>query len=128
MAITGLMTAEALAALPADGYQYDLIAGELRRVFPSGAEHGEIAFELSRRIGNYVVERGLGRACAAETGFLLRRDPDTVLAPDVAFVQAERLPPPAERRGIFPWPPTSWSRSFLYQTVRRRSNRRLAAT
>lgn len=84
------MTAEALAALPADGYQYDLIDGELRRMSPPGAEHGEIAFELSRRIGNDVVERGLGRVYAAETGFLLRRDPDTVLAPDVAFVQAER--------------------------------------
>ncbi|MDP9367876.1 MAG: Uma2 family endonuclease [Chloroflexota bacterium] len=105
MAITRLMTAEALAALPADGYQYDLIDGELRRMFPPGAEHGEIAFELSRRIGNYVVERGRGRVYAAKTGFLLRRDPDTVLAPDLAFVQAERLPPRAERRGYLPLAP-----------------------
>ncbi len=74
-------------------------------MFPPGAEHGEIAFELSLRIGNYVVERGLGRVYAAETGFLLRRDLDTVQAPDVAFVQAERLPPPAERRGYLPLTP-----------------------
>lgn len=32
----------------------------------------------------------------AETGFRLERDPDTVLAPDVAFVAAARLP----RNGI----------------------------
>lgn len=105
MAVTRRMTAEALAALPADGYQYDLIDGELHRMSPPGAEHGEIAFEISRRIGNHVVERGLGRVYAAETGFLLGRDPDTVLAPDVAFVRAERLPPRAERRGYLPLAP-----------------------
>ncbi len=105
MAVTRRMTAEALAALPADGYHYDLIDGELHRMSPPGAEHGEIAFEISRRIGNHAVERGLGRVYAAETGFLLGRDPDTVLAPDVAFVRAERLPPRAERRGYLPLAP-----------------------
>lgn len=33
----------------------------------------------------------------ADTGFVLSRDPDTVLAPDVAFVRADRLPPPGQR-------------------------------
>lgn len=28
----------------------------------------------------------------AETGFIIRRDPDTVRAPDVAFIRADRLP------------------------------------
>ena len=105
MAITRRMTAEALAALPADGYHYDLIDGELHRISPPGAEHGAITFEFSRRIGNHVVERGPGQVYAAETGFLLGRNPDTVLAPDVAFVRTERLPPPAERRGYLPLAP-----------------------
>ena len=33
----------------------------------------------------------MGRVFVAETGFLLRHDPDTVRAPDVAFVADERL-------------------------------------
>ncbi len=105
MAVTGRMAAEALAALPADGYQYDLIDGDLHRMSAPEAEHSEVAGEFFRRIANHVVERGLGRVYAAETGFLLGRDPDTVLAPDVAFVRAERLPPPAERRGYLPLAP-----------------------
>ncbi len=34
------------------------------------------------------------RTFAAETGFFVERDPDTILAPDFAFVAEERLPEP----------------------------------
>ena len=36
-------------------------------------------------------ETGLG-TCFSGTGFILEREPDTVLGPDVSFVRAERLP------------------------------------
>ena len=42
-------------------------------------------------IGNHVLTRNLGRVFAAETGFLLQRGPDTVRAPDAAFVAGGRL-------------------------------------
>ena len=58
---------------------------------PAGGRHGQIAHKAGLFIGNHVLERNLGRVFAAETGFLLRRDPDTVRAPDVAFVAGERL-------------------------------------
>ena len=65
---------------------------------PAGGRHGYVAHRLSLFIGNHVLDRNLGGVFAAETGFLLRRDPDTVRAPDVAFVAAGRLaegePPP----------------------------------
>ncbi|MDP9363937.1 MAG: Uma2 family endonuclease [Chloroflexota bacterium] len=35
-------------------------------------------------------------------GLFLAHEPDTVVAPDVAFVRAERLPSPSERRGFSP--------------------------
>src|SRR5439155_10259700 len=35
-----------------------------------------------------------GQLFAAETGFALFREPDTVRAPDIAFVRRERLPDP----------------------------------
>jgi Uma2 family endonuclease len=38
-----------------------------------------------------------GRLLAAETGFVLSTNPDTVRAPDVAFVRNERIPDPLPR-------------------------------
>jgi Uma2 family endonuclease len=42
----------------------------------------------------------MGVCVGAETGFVLGRDPDTVLGPDAAVVRTERLPPPAEQQGF----------------------------
>jgi Uma2 family endonuclease len=44
-----------------------------------------------------VYSRGLGKVFAAETGFKLETNPDTVRAPDVAFVRRDRLPDPVPR-------------------------------
>ena len=49
---------------------------------------GEI-FGLSR---DFVKPRNLGKVFAAETGFFIERDPDTVRAPDVSFLAKERIP------------------------------------
>ena len=71
---------------------------------PAGANHGRIASRLHRRIAEHVEDHQLGEVFAAETGFFLSRNPDTVRAPDVAFVTKNRLhlvPP----RGYFPGPP-----------------------
>ena len=67
---------------------------------PARGEHGALGMEIAWRIKTFVVERGLGKVYGAETGFTLRRDADTVLAPDVAFVRTDRLPPPGQRRGF----------------------------
>jgi Uma2 family endonuclease len=42
----------------------------------------------------FVVQRSLGEVIRNDSGFLLQRDPDTVRAPDMAFVRADRVPPP----------------------------------
>ncbi|MGH2557701.1 MAG: Uma2 family endonuclease [Thermomicrobiales bacterium] len=99
MVATKLMTAEELAELPDDGYHYELVRGEVKRMAPGGGEHTEIGFELGRPLGNHVVANKLGRVYMFEAGFLLSEDPETVRAPDVAFVRADRLPPRAERKG-----------------------------
>jgi Uma2 family endonuclease len=94
--MTAITTAEQLEQLPDDDCRYDLIRGVLYQMSPAGGRHGMLAAELARRLGNHVVERRLGRVFGAETGFVLARDPDTVLGPDVAFVATERLPPEEE--------------------------------
>jgi Uma2 family endonuclease len=91
MATTKLMTAQDLLQLPDDNHRYDLIRGELQRMPPAGDEHGYVAMDLGRRVANHVADNSLGRCYAAETGFILEREPDTVLAPDFAFVRAGRV-------------------------------------
>ena len=57
---------------------------------PAGGRHGFFANRISYLLNRHVDERDLGAVYAAETGFLIERDPDTVLAPDVAFVSKKR--------------------------------------
>ena len=89
------VTAEALpvlsSRLSSEGKRAELVQGELIVMAPAGGRHGRIAHRAGLFVGNHVLERGLGEVFAAETGFVLRRDPDTVRAPDVAFVSGERL-------------------------------------
>ncbi len=85
------MTAEDLFELPDDGMRHELVEGELRTMAPAGAEHGLVALRVGARVLQHAEQHGLGEAYAPETGFILRRAPDTVRAPDVAFVAAHRL-------------------------------------
>jgi Uma2 family endonuclease len=86
------LTADELLALPDDGKRHELIEGELTTMTPAGFQHGEIVARLLRRVATVAEDRDLGVALGAETGFRLSEDPDTVRAPDVAFVSRERLP------------------------------------
>lgn len=86
-----LTTAEQLAALTVDGTRYELVEGALHMMSPAGADHGRIGATLLILIGQHVRQYGLGRTFTAETGFLIGQNPDTVLAPDLAFVADARL-------------------------------------
>ena len=41
-----ITTAEELMDMPDDGYRYELVRGELRKMAPAGSEHGEIASDI----------------------------------------------------------------------------------
>ena len=92
------------ARLSAEGQRCELVRGELLKMAPAGARHGRIANTISFIITAYTRQRDLGAVFAAETGFIIRRNPDTVRAPDVAFVSNERLQGevPAGYMGIVP--------------------------
>jgi len=104
MPLPNVTTADQLLVLRDPPWRHELWRGELRRMSPAGHDHGDVALRLGAAIANHVRSRRLGRAYAAETGFVLARNPDTVLAPDVAFVQRDRLPPKASH-GFFPGAP-----------------------
>jgi len=86
-----LISAEELFQMPNHG-RCELVRGEINMMSPAGAKHGMIVVNITSLLDNFVKSHRLGRIMGAETGFIIRRDPDTVRAPDVAFIRAERLP------------------------------------
>jgi len=97
MSAAAPMTAEELLRLNLPDKRTELVCGRLVVREPAGHAHGRAAMRLGVAIANHAQLHGLGETFAAETGFTLRRDPDTVRAPDVAFVASDRLPELGER-------------------------------
>ncbi len=88
---TKLITADELFEIQSDGFRYELVRGELKRMSPAGDEHGMVGMQLAIPLGSYVKANHLGKLYLAETGFLIKKNPDTVRAPDIAFVRMERI-------------------------------------
>jgi Uma2 family endonuclease len=100
-----LMIAEDLLALPDDGMRHELIEGEVRCMAPAGGPHGNEGWRFVTHLSGYIAADDVGEGFLAETGFLLRRDPDTVRAPDFAFIRRERMPADGLERGYVTVPP-----------------------
>src|SRR6266566_1264489 len=95
------VTADELFRMPDDGFRYELVKGELRKMTPSGFEHGGLIINLAAPLAQHVKARRLGLVVGAETGFKIGRDPDTVLAPDIAFVSRNRMPSSGPPKGFW---------------------------
>ena len=85
------MTAKAFFRLPNDDTFQGLIRGEVHTSPPPGGPHGRTSSEIHTVLAPFVKAQELG-AVFIETGYRVERNPDTVLAPDLSFVRAERLP------------------------------------
>lgn len=88
------LTADELLRLNLPDKRTELVRGVLVVREPAGYRHGEVAARLAKVLMDQVDREDLGRVLAAETGFKLTTDPDTVRAPDVAFIARHRLPDP----------------------------------
>ena len=97
MATTKLMTAEDLFEMGSDSH-VELIRGELVEMSPAGHESSSIALRLAIRVGAYIESNNLGSISGADGGYIIARDPDIMVAPDFAFVRAERMPEREKRR------------------------------
>jgi Uma2 family endonuclease len=88
------MTAEELMHVSIPGKRVELVRGALLVREPSGMRQGRIVTTLSRQLADHVGTNGLGQVYTGDTGFTLTRGPDTVRAPDIAFISRARIPDP----------------------------------
>jgi len=88
------MTADELHALPEDEWTYELVGRVLVRMPLSSFGASNVGMRLAIRLGAYVEDNGLGAVTGEQGGYRLDPDHplDTELAPDLAFVRADRLP------------------------------------
>lgn len=86
------MTWQEFSAIQDEPNQHELIRGEVITMPPPKPEHGYIVNNINGPLFTHVKRNGLGFTFAAETGFILETDPDTVRAPDVCFVERGRFP------------------------------------
>ncbi len=89
-----VMTADELLRTHLPDKRAELVRGVLLVREPAGSRHGLVTMNLGAELAVYAKRTGAGGVYAAETGFQLASNPDTVRAPDIAFVTRERLPPP----------------------------------
>ena len=94
MTAPALLTAEQLLGMSIPNKHVELVRGVLAVREPPGGRHGRIAANVAFELLKHVRANDLGVVYAAETGFTLSRHPDTVRAPDVAFIRRDRLPSP----------------------------------
>lgn len=84
------MTADDVLRISLPGKVVELVRGRLIVREPPSTRHGAVAASLAWLLGDFVRRHQLGVVFAQDTGFKITSDPDTVRAPDVAFVARER--------------------------------------
>jgi Uma2 family endonuclease len=99
-----LVTAQELERMPDEDWRYELVEGRLIRMSPVGALHGAVTVRLLVLLAQHARTHNLGFV-GTEVGFILATNPDTVRAPDVAFVRGDRIPRSGVPRGFWPGPP-----------------------
>ena len=89
---TKLLTADDLMGLSAKGFRGELIRGVLHEEMPVGIPHAIVVATLTAMLLGFIRPRRLGTLLAGEPGIWLERAPDTVRAPDIAYISTERMP------------------------------------
>ena len=124
MTQTTVHTAEDLLRFKEPGKTAELVRGLLIVREPPETGHGARSARLTVRIGAFVEEHDLGEIFAQDTGFKIERDPDTVRAPDLAFVARDRLAEIPEKRRPRSRPTARWESPRRAPRKRRRARPR----
>jgi Uma2 family endonuclease len=94
------MTAYELMCLPRGRERHELVRGVLRTMPLAFMDEAGVTSAVNGALGAFVRDRQLG-IFVVGVGFLLAIAPDTVRAPDVAFIRRDRLPEGRLPRGYF---------------------------
>ena len=85
-----VLTAAELERIELPDKSTELVRGRLVIREPPSTEHGRIQANLAYFITDFVRRNRLGVVFGQDTGFRIASDPDTVRAPDVAYVARDR--------------------------------------
>lgn len=88
--LTEITTADQLAPLDIPGKWTELVRGQVIVREPPGTYHGRVSANVLVALGVFVREHRAGTVMAQDTGFKIASNPDTVRAPDAAFLDSER--------------------------------------
>ncbi|MFT4040760.1 MAG: Uma2 family endonuclease [Thermomicrobiales bacterium] len=103
MVATRLSVAEFEATCGDD--RVELIDGDVVPMSPASEESSGVNSMAHYVLSAHIVPRKLGRVYGAETGFVLFPGRNTVVAPDVSFLRADRLPHGKARKHFIQVPP-----------------------
>jgi Uma2 family endonuclease len=104
MATTKLHTIEDLEQMEGK-VPYELIRGVLKEVAPCSIKPSMIGVNISGYLFIFLRSHKLGFLTGSDGGYVLSRNPDTMVVPDVGFIRVERLPNGADFNGFCPIPP-----------------------
>lgn len=87
-----VLTAEEFSQLPdaKHGGKMELVRGRVVTSMPVSGKHGERQLTIAESLRRFLNSAREGKA-TVETGYILRRDPDVVRAPDVSVAPAAQL-------------------------------------
>ena len=83
----------------------ELIDGDVVPMSPASFNSSHIGATIVYLLNAHVRPRRLGQVANADAGFVLFPDRETVLAPDAAFVRADRAPQGEARQHVARVPP-----------------------
>ena len=110
--VSKTMTAQELFEYRHEPYRQELVDGILYEMEPPGAEHALVATRVGRSLTRHVDDAD-GIVFTGELGFRLSSDPDTVRAPDVAFVSTASGPRDRSAARLLAWRARSRHRGRL---------------
>jgi Uma2 family endonuclease len=85
------LTAEEALEWAGDG-RWELVRGEVQEMPPAGWEHGVRSASLGHYLWTHARQHDLGQVLTNDPGFLIARNPDTIRAPDIAFIPKSKVP------------------------------------
>lgn len=100
-----LFTIEDMHDLPDDGCRYELSRGMLIAEPQPGGRHGLVVSRFAYVLMKYAERTGDGVVLTGDSGFVLAQNPDTLRAPDIAWVRLSRYAALTNDLGFLPLQP-----------------------